>query len=159
MRNFVIALVLGAAIGIGCTKAIDQPVVANATPVINDMTEPGAAFGVAHFILPEGTDEEAFGEYLADEVIPEWQSIWEKGGTGVKINLIQGERGDKMGKYGILMQYPDIETRNRYFSADGQTDEYKELIADIKIDVPDLMETYEGLEMVHLGDQVILPTK
>ena len=157
MKNFVITLVLGTAIGFGCAKAIDQPVIANTAQEMDDLVKPGAVFGVAHYVLPEGTDEEAFEKYMADEVMPAWQAAWEKAGTGIKIYLIKRERGDNENKYGFFIHYPNAETRNRYFPGTGATDEYNELVAGIEI--PDLAETYEGLEMVHLGDQIFLPTK
>ena len=53
MRNFVITLILGAVIGFGCAKVIDQPAAAESPLVIQELIKPGVRFGTAHMQVEE----------------------------------------------------------------------------------------------------------
>ena len=155
MKNFVITLVLGAAIGFGCAKALDQPAVAESSIVLPDLLKPGARFGIAHFNVEEGTDLEGFEDYLQTEYMPKWNAVWDKTGSGVRGHMVKGIGGDQAGKYGFILIFPDNETQQKYFSEDGMSDELMKLRDEIGIETYPVFEGYLGEE--HLGDQLILP--
>ncbi len=54
--------------------------------------------------------ERVFAEEIAASTAP----------PGVNVRLLKGERGVRSGKYLILMELDDVETRDRYFPQPGE---------------------------------------
>ena len=52
---------------------------------------------------------------------------------GQEIHLLKGDRGERAGKYALLVEFDSVETRERYFPGTGPeyppTEEYQQLVA------------------------------
>ena len=156
MKNFIVTLFLGAAIGFGCAKVTDQPVVANNPVQSEPLLKPGALIGVVHFELEEGADSDAFGEYLNNTYFPAWKEAYDNSGSGITFFPLLGERGEKEGQYGALFIHPSLDVRNQYFPADGFTEAFQEIADEVSVPIfPDEFDGYVGA--VHLGDQLLYP--
>jgi len=121
MRNFVITLVLGAVIGFGCAKAIDQSATASEAEVVdiaedNMVIEPGTVLAIKYLAPKEGVDIAEFKKFLLEENYPAWQAAM----PGTRPYLIEGDRGDKAGELAMLWVFKDEATRGNYWdSEDG----------------------------------------
>ncbi|MEZ4698870.1 MAG: hypothetical protein R2834_00960 [Rhodothermales bacterium] len=118
MKNFVITLLLGAAIGFGCAKAIDQPAVAETAqaPSANEFAA-----------LPEGTIVsvrflEINGELNKEEALEigkELSDVFNEAVPGVTWQMTGfmnfGQHAEHLG---MLTLIPDLATHNSYFSGD-----------------------------------------
>lgn len=72
-------------------------------------------YGVHEIELRPGVDPKQFEQFCREKFLPVANSIVED----VHTMLLVGNRGERNGKYLILMEVPDLETRDRYFPEEG----------------------------------------
>jgi|GEM_PF-3104449 len=156
MRNFVITLVLGAIIGFGCAKAMDQSAVAESSVVLPDLIKPGARIGLAYINVEEGIDQDAFENYLKTDYLAKWNEAYSKTGTGTKGFLMKGVQGANEGKYGWFVIFPDDESYNQMFSNQAPGETLSRYMEEVGLTSPG--PQFAGISsQTHLGDAIILP--
>jgi hypothetical protein len=63
--------------------------------------------------LRPGVDPGEFERFVAEE----WYRAWRW--RGVRLRVLKGDRGARVGKYLLLMEFDDVATRDRYFPPPG----------------------------------------
>jgi hypothetical protein len=74
-------------------------------------------FGVHEIELRPEVDPSDFERYFAENVVA-GASL-----PGWTMRLLKGDRGHRSGKYLVLLEVESVETRDRYFSAEGRPSE------------------------------------
>lgn len=155
MKNFVITLVLGAAIGFGCSKALDQSAVAETPMVLQELIKPGTRFGTAFMHLEEGADVEAFEDHLMTDWLPKWKKAYDLTGTGTKVFLTKVVQGENAGDYGWITIFPDDDTRSLLFTPEGEfTESLSNAVEEAEVHIQPDFPGYAG--WTHHGDVIVL---
>ena len=66
-------------------------------------------FGVHPFLLKYGVNPEDFEQFVRDEV-PRLPKL-----NGVKLYILKGDRGDREGRYLMLLETDSVELRDQYW--------------------------------------------
>ena len=74
-------------------------------------------FGIHEIELHSGVKPDDFGRFVVEEVIGS-QPL-----PGVVMRVLKGDRGDREGKYLLMMEFESTELRDRYFPAPDQVSE------------------------------------
>ncbi len=74
-------------------------------------------FGIHTVELHPGVDEAEFEQFVLDEVVPSVNI------PGWKLQLLKGERGERAGKYVLMLEVENLDARNRYYPAQDQPTE------------------------------------
>ena len=67
------------------------------------------------FELKPGTDEEAFQEFVILEVLPIYRKV-----PGQDAQLLKGDRGERAGKYLLMVEVESVERRDQINPPEGQ---------------------------------------
>jgi hypothetical protein len=73
-------------------------------------------FGVHEIELRPGVTAEEFERFLAQEYAPAEAPP----PAGLKVYHLKGDRGERAGKYLVLIEIDSVETRDHYFPAPGE---------------------------------------
>jgi hypothetical protein len=71
-------------------------------------------FGMHMIALKPGVKAEDFEKFVTEEVYP-LSSL-----EGWKSYLLKGDRGDREGKYLMMLEFESVEVRDRYFPSPGE---------------------------------------
>jgi hypothetical protein len=71
-------------------------------------------------ILNENITPQQFEDFMIKKYFPEF----EKNMQGVRLHLLKGVRGEREGKYGIIMYFKNEATRDKYFPEEGIISDY-----------------------------------
>lgn len=74
-------------------------------------------FGMHTVELRPGVDEAEFEQFVLEEVAPSVNI------PGWKLHLLKGERGERAGKYVLMLEVENLDARNRYYPAQDQPTE------------------------------------
>jgi hypothetical protein len=74
-------------------------------------------FGIHEIETNPGINEDGFKRFFIDEFAPMWA------GAGWKLSLLQGDRGERAGKYAVLFEIESVEARNRFSPAPNTNSE------------------------------------
>jgi hypothetical protein len=74
-------------------------------------------FGLHEIELQPGVDPEEYERFFAEEIAPSPEL------PGWKTHLLKGERGARAGKYLVLLEIENLESRDRYFPRPGEESE------------------------------------
>ena len=152
MKNFVITLVLGAAIGFGCAKALDQSATASQAVEVDTKVIPGGRIGVTYYDLSEDADLDAFENYLSTDLLPKWNQIFAE--IDAKFFPIRGVLGEHEGKLGFVAVFGDNDRHAELFP-DGPSDELLQKMEELDIGFLPEFDGFQG-SLCHT-DGVILP--
>ncbi len=155
MKNGIIFILIGVVIGFGCSEVSDQTAVADAPIALQELVKPGARIGMAYLNVEEGTDLEAFENYLATDYMAKWQKIYEAAGTETKVFLTKIVSGESEGKYGWITIFPDNETHELLFTPGGQTDLLTNAIEEVGLE--SFAPEFPGyVDWTHHGDANVI---
>ena len=70
-------------------------------------------FGLHEIELQPGVEPDEFERFFAEELAPSPMV------PGLKVHLLKGDRGERAGKYLVLLEIESVETRDRYFPRPG----------------------------------------
>lgn len=97
-------------------------------------------FGMHMIGLRPGVKGEDFEKFFREKVLP--VPIF----SGWKWYLLKGDRGDREGKYVVMVEIESVEARNRYApTPDGSTDEAKKFMEDHKEAFASMLTEWEKL--------------
>ena len=119
MKNFVITLILGAAIGFGCAKITDQSANAETTHAskmssLLESLSPGTVVSVRVGEIKEGVSKED-----AKQIGKEWLAAWNEVQPDVKWLMAEIDTGEHAGQPGMITIMADDEIRKSYWPGDG----------------------------------------
>ena len=88
------------------------------------------------FDLKPGTGEKTFEEFVMREVLPIYRRV-----PGQDAQLLKGDRGERAGKYLMLVEVESVERRNQINPPEGQ-DAYPEEIQALMGDVDAIWDRF-----------------
>jgi len=81
------------------------------------------------FELKPGTQEKTFEEFVIQNVFPIYRKV-----PGQNVHLLKGDRGERTGKYLMLVELESVERRDQIYpleEQDGYPDEVQALVGDV----------------------------
>ena len=138
MKNSIITLILGASLGFGFTKVLDQPVIAGVANSPETVIKEGAVLDITLIELNEETTEKEFEEHMLQERIRAHNEVM----SDTKSFLLKNRTGEMVPQYAILTYSPDTNVREKYGFIDGKLSEASQ---QVKEQLADLNE--RGLEL------------
>jgi hypothetical protein len=97
-------------------------------------------YGMHMIGLRPGVKGEDFEKFFREKVAPL------PGFPGTKWHLLKGERGDRVGKYLVLVEIESVEARNRFAPApDGSSDEAQRFMETHKAAIAPVLAEWEKL--------------
>ena len=155
MKNFIATLFLGAVIGFGCAKTIDQSAVAEPKGSLADVIKPGMRIGMAYLNVEEGVDLEAFEHFLSTDYLRKWGNAYRMADPNIQSLLLKVIGGPNTGKYGWMAVFPDNQSHARLFTESGQTEILSKALEEAG--VQSIEPVFPGyVDWNHLGDVQIL---
>jgi len=86
-------------------------------------------FGMHTLELQPGCDENEFEEFMRNDFIPSYSRV-----PGQTAHLLKGDRGERTGKYLVLIELESPERRDQiYPSEGGVADDVVQLVGDIEM--------------------------
>src|SRR5450759_3262688 len=70
-------------------------------------------FSIHTMELREGVSEEDFEKLFLEKLVQTWSK------TGCNGHILKGDRGQRKGKYVVILELPNVEMRNRIFPVEG----------------------------------------
>lgn len=70
-------------------------------------------FAIHTMELREGVSEEDFEKLFLEKLVKAWSK------TGWIGHILKGDRGQRKGKYTVILEMPNVEVRNRMFPVEG----------------------------------------
>ena len=80
-------------------------------------------FSIHSLDLRPGVQEAEFERFVREKLL----SLVDF--PGEKLSVLKGDRGERAGKYAILVEIDSVETRDRYYPGDGLSAEAQALVA------------------------------
>ncbi len=80
------------------------------------------------FELKPGVTEELFEDFVIRDLFPIYRKV-----PGQDVHLLKGDRGERAGKYSLLVEVESVERRDQIYppeGADGYPEEIRELVGD-----------------------------
>ena len=74
-------------------------------------------FGLHEIELQPGVESDEYERFFAEEVAPKFEL------PGWNTHLLKGDRGERAGKYLVLLEIDSLEARDRYFPRPGEESE------------------------------------
>jgi hypothetical protein len=74
--------------------------------------------GIHEVELRPGAQAADLERFITEEFIPASQRV-----PGMQVSLLKADRGERVGKYVMLMEIESVETRDRYFPSSGEPSE------------------------------------
>jgi hypothetical protein len=87
--------------------------------------------------LKPGCDENEFEQFMARDVIPIYQKV-----PGQTVHLLKGDRGDRAGKYLVLIELDSVERRDHIYPPAGEAWGVAEDVQQIVGDVDPIWKTF-----------------
>lgn len=81
------------------------------------------------FDLKPGTDEKTFEEFVMQDIFPIYRKV-----PGQTVHLLKGDRGERAGKYLMLVEVESVERRDQIYppeGRDGYAEEIQALVGDV----------------------------
>ena len=72
-------------------------------------------YGLREIELRRGVDEAEFERFVTEE----WYPAWRWPGAGMRLRILRGDRGNRAGKYLLLLEFDSVEARDRCFPPPG----------------------------------------
>lgn len=157
MKNFVVILLFGIAIGFGSAKITDQSANAETTqsPTVSSVLEslpPGTVVSVRVGEIKEGVSKED-----AKQIGKEWLAAYNNAQPDVKWLMAEIDRGEHAGQPGMITIMADDETRKSYWPGDGSggTEKWTKIAESPAIQAVDAKAETAFSNWVFVGDFVI----
>jgi hypothetical protein len=93
----------------------------------------GKVYGIHEIELNPGVDEKSFIQFFNHELAPFY------GGSGWKLLLLKGDRGQREGKYGVLFEIVSREERDRWTPAQNVESEESKRYSEVHKDQIDYL--------------------
>jgi hypothetical protein len=74
-------------------------------------------YGLHEIELQPGVEPDEYERFFAEELAPSPMV------PGLKVHLLKGDRGERGGKYLVLLEIESLEARDRYFPRPGEESE------------------------------------
>jgi len=83
--------------------------------------------GMHKLELKSGVDEREFEDFVCNQLIPVYRAI-----PGQTIHLLKGDRGERNGKYMVLIELESVERRDYIYPAEGGfAEDVQQLVGDV----------------------------
>jgi len=99
------------------SMAIILPANEDAQFILPDGVGTGKVFGIHYYTLKQGVAPSAFEKFIADE----WEPVVGELFPGIKMMIMKGERGSKIGHYIMVYDITSLYVRNFYWPSAGES--------------------------------------
>jgi hypothetical protein len=107
-------------------------------------------FGMHMVALKPGVKTEDFEKFVKEEVYP-LPSL-----EGMELYLLKGDRGDREGKYLVMLELESVEVRDRHFPSPGEASKEAQQVLESWAGAMEKWDTFATPMSVILTDYVVV---